>query len=109
MVITKSLSILSLVLDSQLQMALWVIADLLSCGCDLAASTDSQNLIDSLPLLTVTRCFDRDDDTGYTKFRADWELTDPYLSLAFHDCDLFKNRRKIPETNRGRDASGDRS
>ena len=40
MVITKSLSILSLVLDSQLQMALWVIADLLSCGCDLAASTE---------------------------------------------------------------------
>lgn len=49
-------------------------ADLLFYGCDLAASSDGQDLIDSLATLTGADVAASDDDTGHAIFGADWDL-----------------------------------
>ena len=49
-------------------------ADLLFYGCDLAASADGQELIESISMLTGADVAASNDDTGHAIFGADWEL-----------------------------------
>ncbi len=49
-------------------------ADLLFYGCDLAATSDGQSLIDSLATLTGADVAASDNDTGHAIFDADWDL-----------------------------------
>jgi len=49
-------------------------ADLLFYGCDLAASSDGQQLVDSISALTEADVAASNDDTGHAIFGADWDL-----------------------------------
>ena len=75
--------------------ALTETGDILFYGCDIAADSDGQSLLDDIAELTGADVAASDDNTGHAIFGADWDLE--YNAGAIETGALFSQRcSKIP-------------